>query len=61
VFVVAFWEGTTVDWLMGSRRSGRGAEGLYLHSGWSRASLLPAWMCREIVRIMSRTTIDTGV
>ena len=45
VFVVAFWEGTSIDWLMGSMRSGRGVVGSYLHSGWSRASLRPAWMC----------------
>jgi hypothetical protein len=61
VFVVALWEGITVDWLTGSRRSERGAVGLYLHSGWSRASLRPAWMCREIPRMMSTTTIDTKV
>jgi hypothetical protein len=33
VFVVAFREGTSMDWLMVSMRSGRGAAGLYLHSG----------------------------
>jgi len=33
VFVVAFREGTSMDWLIVSMRSGRGAAGLYLHSG----------------------------
>src|SRR5258708_1198369 len=59
VFVVAFWEGTSMERLVASMRSGRGAEGLYLHSGWSRASLRPARMCLEVVRTMRRTTTVT--